>query len=172
MGAVRAMLLDAGLPQTLWVEAARHVQHLNNRSPVAGCTLTPHEALTGDKPDVSDLRVWGCTAYVMIPQAQQTKLGPHSRKGQFVGIQPHSKAYRVLVNGSIVISTQVRFDEDSPTPTPPRTPHCCCLPTRDGGSATARTAPAAPPTLAAASSPPTPSTHSPPLAAWRHSAPR
>jgi hypothetical protein len=118
MGAVRAMLLDSGLPNSLWVEAARYVQHLNNRSPVAGCTLTPHEALTGDKPDVSDLRVWGCTAYVMVPHAQQTKLGPRSRKGRFVGIQPHSKAYRVLINGSIVISTQVRFDENSPTPTP------------------------------------------------------
>jgi hypothetical protein len=39
----------------------------------------------GKGPDVSHLRVFGCVAYVRVPDAQRKKLDPMSLKGVFVG---------------------------------------------------------------------------------------
>ena len=119
MNCARSMLVESGLPQVFWYEAARYCNYLRNRSPVAGRVLTPLEALTGERPDVAHLRVFGCTAYVHVPGCQQSKLGPRSRKGRFIGIQPNSKAYRVFVDGKVVVSTNVIFDETPAAPPPP-----------------------------------------------------
>ena len=35
---------------------------------------TPHEVLTGKKPSLSHLRVFGCDAYVHVPNEKRTKL--------------------------------------------------------------------------------------------------
>lgn len=45
--------------------------HVINRSPRAGQGMTPWEALPGNRPDVSNLRVWGSPAYVLKPAKQQ-----------------------------------------------------------------------------------------------------
>src|SRR5882762_8995422 len=51
---------------TFWGEALASYIHVGNRLPtsaIPGAT-TPYELWHGTKPDVSHLRVWGCTAYV------------------------------------------------------------------------------------------------------------
>jgi hypothetical protein len=48
---------------------------------------TPHEAFCGSKPDLAHLRVWGCTAYVLIQKDKQPlgSLGVHMEKCIFIG---------------------------------------------------------------------------------------
>ncbi len=111
---VRAMLADSGLPKSLWAEAAVTANYLRNVSPCsASSSMTPWELFYGSKPDVSNLRVFGCTAYAHVPKELRSKLDPRSRKGVFVGYEAHSKAYRILVDGKVVVSRDVVFQESS-----------------------------------------------------------
>jgi transposase InsO family protein len=109
----RAMLHDAQLPKRFWAEAIVMANYLRVRSPTASGTSTPYEDFTGDKPDISNLRVFGSIAYVHTPKEKRRKLDNKATKGIFLGYEPHSKAYRVLVNGKLVISRNVIFDESS-----------------------------------------------------------
>lgn len=117
---VRAMLLDAQLPANLWAEAVATASYLRNISPTANRAMTPWELFTGDKPSVAHLRVFGATAYVLVPKPlRASKLDPVSVKGVLVGYQSHAKAYRVLQRsgggyGKITVSRDVLFDESRP----------------------------------------------------------
>ena len=59
------------------------------------------------------MRAFGAKAYV--PKQLRQKLDPVSQTGTFTGYEPHSKAYRVLLDtGKISISRHVLFDETLP----------------------------------------------------------
>jgi hypothetical protein len=109
---VRALLFAVEAGPELWPEAARTVVRLLNYSAVSGKTLCPQELFYGRKPSGDHLRVWGCLAYVKLPDRQLSALGPRSVAGMFVGYESGSKAYRVLVKGKVVVSKDVRFMED------------------------------------------------------------
>ena len=112
---VRAILIDSKLPPNTWAEALLTVNYLRNRSPSSEAKglKTPWELFFGSKPDVTLLRVFGSPAYPLIPkQLRKSKLHPVSRAGRFVGYEPGSKAYRILLDdGSIIVSRDVTFDE-------------------------------------------------------------
>eukprot|EP00170_Pyropia_yezoensis_P004012 contig_16564_g4023 len=55
----------------MWAEALVAAVYVANRIPHAGKDKTPWEALTGKRPDVSGLRVWGSKAYALLPPEQQ-----------------------------------------------------------------------------------------------------
>lgn len=65
----RAMLNDASLPNKYWGDAVLHAAHIINRLPTRALdsNTTPHEAYTGNKPSLSHLRIFGCTAHAHIP---------------------------------------------------------------------------------------------------------
>jgi hypothetical protein len=66
----QALLADAGLPMSFWLDAVLTRQYLVNRLPTSTLpdNLTPFELITeGRKPDLSHLRVWGCDCYVAVP---------------------------------------------------------------------------------------------------------
>jgi hypothetical protein len=73
------------------------------------------EMFTGEKPEVSHLRIFGCLVYVYIPKDKRSKLDPLGKKGIFVGYNETSKAYRVYIPGhkQIEISRDLTFDEDA-----------------------------------------------------------
>ncbi len=63
----RSMLCGAGLPVSFWFEAV--ITAVKNRSPtIAVKGMTPYECFYGKKPDVRNLKVFGCTAYMHIPK--------------------------------------------------------------------------------------------------------
>jgi hypothetical protein len=72
----------------------------------------PNELFYGGKPTCKYFKIWGCLAYVRLPERRLTALGPRSVAGMFVGYERGSKAYRVLVKGKVVVSKDVRFVED------------------------------------------------------------
>ena len=56
--------------------------------------MTPEEKFTGKKPDVSHLRVFGCIAYVHVPDEKRSKLDPKAEKCIFIGYSLEQKGYR------------------------------------------------------------------------------
>ncbi|DBA92951.1 TPA: hypothetical protein ACH3X2_14242 [Trebouxia sp. C0005] len=108
-----AMLKDAKLSDNMWAEVVTTANYIRNRSPISQNAKTPWEAFSGKRPDVSNMRVFGATAYMHVPQPLRRKLTSHSQKGIFVGYELTSNAYRVLLdNGKMSISKDVTFDED------------------------------------------------------------
>ena len=75
----------------------------------------PHELFLGNKPDVSMLRVWGCTAYVLVQKDKRPlgSLGSHMEKCIFIGYPDGYKAWKFYCPESkkVIISEQADFDE-------------------------------------------------------------
>jgi hypothetical protein len=111
----RALLLHANLSLAkYWRYAIETAVTIHNRCTIVGkLGKTIHELYTGHAPDLSHLRVFGCDAFVRIPNPQ-SKLAPRSEKGVFVGYDIKREfCYRILVGDTIVISRDVEFVENS-----------------------------------------------------------
>jgi len=112
MERVRAMLFDAKLGYEHWADAASTATYVKNRSPSSHSSQTPWELFFGRKPDVPGMRVFGSKAYVHVPKQLRRKLDSLSTTGTFIGYEPNSKAYRVLMDtGKVQISRDVTFNE-------------------------------------------------------------
>nr|CAD1829287.1 unnamed protein product [Ananas comosus var. bracteatus] len=86
MERARSMLSNAGLEHELWAEAVSMACYLVNRSPSMSINgKTPEEVWFGTPCDYSNLKIFGCHAYALVPSCQRTKLDPRSRKCIFVG---------------------------------------------------------------------------------------
>ena len=111
---VRAMLADVKLPQKFWAEALSTAVYLRNRSPTTAINYsTPYEALTGAKPDVKHLRVFGCTAYAHTPKDERRKLESKARKSILMGYGTETKGHRLYDHKQekVFYSRDVRFNE-------------------------------------------------------------
>ena len=79
--AVRSMLIHSNLPSKFWAEAVQTAVYVQNRVPTSAVrNMTPYECWFGRKPDISNLRVFGCICYYHIPDEQRRKLDPKARK--------------------------------------------------------------------------------------------
>ena len=111
---VKALLNDQGLSMFLWGEATMTTIYVQNRSPHRILKdMTPEEAFSGKKPNVENLRIFGCPVYSHIPKDKRNKLEPSGKKGIFVGYSDSSKAYRIYIpeQHKIEISRDVTFNE-------------------------------------------------------------
>ena len=77
--------------------------------------ITPKEAFSRIKPNLSHLRIFGCSIYIHIPKEKRTKLEPSGKKGIFVGYIENTEGYRVYIprKRSVEISRDVKFEEDT-----------------------------------------------------------
>jgi transposase InsO family protein len=110
----RAMLNEKNLPNYFLAEAVAIVVYIMNQTPTAIVHgMTPKEKFTCKKPDVSHLRVFGCIAYVHVPNEKRSKLDPKAEKCFFIGYSLEQKGYRCF-NPSTrrwQVSRDVMFDE-------------------------------------------------------------
>jgi hypothetical protein len=69
-------------------------------------------AFTGNKPDLSRFRMFGCKAYAHIPDSKRHKLQPKTMECIFLGFAENRRAYRLLQKSTsrIVESRDVTFD--------------------------------------------------------------
>jgi hypothetical protein len=81
---VRAMLLDSGLPDTLWCYAAEIALDIYRYTYHSALQKSPYEAWYGIKPHIDHLRVWGC--YVYVRQPEPKKLDHRVSRGYFLGL--------------------------------------------------------------------------------------
>ena len=115
MEKARSMVAHAGLSKKYWAEAVNTACYLKNRSPCQ--TLkggkTPYEKWYGKKPDLSNLKTFGCVAFVHIPDSQRRKLEDKTKQVRFLGYAPGGHGYRVMEEKSlrILLRRDVLFDE-------------------------------------------------------------
>ena len=111
----QSLRFDACLPQSWWEFALEHAVYLYNRTPIArNKWQTPYFLIEKKKPNVSDLRVFGCQAYVYIPaERRQNKLEARSKMMIFLGYKNGMKGYKFMnpENNTIFMGTTGVFDE-------------------------------------------------------------
>ena len=112
----RSMLQHLYPPnKALWAEAIATSNYLRNRSPSTSIDNNiPFERLFGKRPDVSNLRIFGCDAYVHIPSTtKKKKLSNRTEKGVMVGYAVNSKGYRIYYPRSkrVKIARDAIFNE-------------------------------------------------------------
>ena len=108
-----AMLADAGLPKSFWGEAASTAVHIQNRTHSRATKTTPYKRWRGRKPDVSYFKVFGCAAYALKPEQEQSKFSGKGERCVMLGYERNVKGYRLwnLEKGKLQISRDVQFDE-------------------------------------------------------------
>ena len=111
----RCMLEHAGLSKAYWGEAVSTATFLRNRCPTRAISQdkSPYQVWTGKTPQLANLKVFGCHAYVQVPKEKRTKFDPRSTKCRFLGYSEHEKAYRFegLDDGRVFISRDAQFME-------------------------------------------------------------
>eukprot|EP00873_Tetraselmis_striata_P004607 jgi/Tetstr1/424871/TSEL_015366.t1 len=112
----QAMLLHAGLDRTFWVWAYLHAVYLCNRQWSSSVNAIPYTLMTGRKPDIANLHVFGCVAWVNIHvtmRAAKGKMTPKSWPGIYVGHHEDSTGYRIynLATRRETVTRDVIFDE-------------------------------------------------------------
>jgi len=110
-----ALMHSERIPIDLWAEVMDSVVYLKNGSPSRALNRsTPFEALTGERPNLSLLRVVGCAAWSLILKAKRDhKLAPRARLCCFLGYASTQKPYKLWdpIEHRLVISRDVTFDE-------------------------------------------------------------
>jgi hypothetical protein len=71
--------------------------------------------LSGKKPEVIHLKIFGCLVFVHILKERRTKLDPSGKKKIVVGQCELSKAFKIYIPGyhHSEINKDVNFDEDA-----------------------------------------------------------
>ena len=111
----QAIRLHACVPESFWDYATITTVHVYNRTPMRRIEWkTPFEMFEGRKPNMNHLRIFGCGAYVYIPEEKRTnKLVPRSEYMTFMGYSGSGDYIflRHKHNRSIFRSTKAIFDE-------------------------------------------------------------
>ncbi|GJT03937.1 zinc finger, CCHC-type containing protein [Tanacetum coccineum] len=111
------MIKAMKLPLTFWAKAVRHAIYILNRVPTRALEdKTPYEALYNRKPNLENLRIFGCTAYAKITIPHLKKLDDRSIPMVYLGIEEGSKACRLYdpKEKRKHVSRDVRFMETKP----------------------------------------------------------
>lgn len=124
----RCMLLEAALQKEFWAEAVYYAVYLLNRSPSSGTMMTPQQYWTGEKPNLSSVRIFGTKAMVHVPGQLRKKWDAKSKECILIGIDEHTKGYRlydldkdkVFTSRNVVFMNEGRYrnalnDRDSKT---------------------------------------------------------
>ncbi|KAF2903303.1 hypothetical protein ILUMI_02882 [Ignelater luminosus] len=102
------------MSKSYWEEAVLTAKYITNRTQSSLIkNRTPYELWLKKKPNVSNMRVFGCTAYARIPDSLRTKLDDKGVKCRFIGYAENG--YRLLneTENKIIHSRNVIFNEDS-----------------------------------------------------------
>ena len=89
----RCMVIENSLPKSLWTYAVMIAAVIRNRCFNNHLKQTPYRMLTGRKPDLSKMNIFGSTCYAY---KNLKKLDLKCEKGIFVGYDRNSPAYLVF----------------------------------------------------------------------------
>jgi hypothetical protein len=110
----RTMLAEFKSPYNFWAEAISTACHASNRLYLRKeISKTPYEILTGNKPNISYFRVFGCKCFYLIKGVRLSKFESKALDGIFVGYGLESHTYRIYdkLSGAIIESCSVIFEE-------------------------------------------------------------
>jgi hypothetical protein len=109
------IIQSKGLSLKYWAEAINCENYIFNRTPIKALkNITPEEAWTKIKSDVSHFHVFDSIAWAHIPNDKMKELQPKSEKCIFVGYSEDVKGYRLLQPhcNEIILRRDVKFDEN------------------------------------------------------------
>nr|GEY93855.1 zinc finger, CCHC-type [Tanacetum cinerariifolium] len=115
MSTTRCMMKATNMPQNFWAEAVRHAIYILNSVPTKALEdITPYEAIKRRKPNLENLRVFGCIAYAKVLSQRLTELDDRSIRMVYLGNEQGSKAYRLFdpTTQKICVSRDVKFKEN------------------------------------------------------------
>nr|XP_037873962.1 uncharacterized protein LOC101742499 [Bombyx mori]XP_037873963.1 uncharacterized protein LOC101742499 [Bombyx mori] len=106
----RTLLIESGLPKTLWGEAVRCAVYQTNRCQSYAINFqTPAEKMFGNK-DLTRLRIFGSKSWVhIIPK--QDKLLQRAKEMRLVGYSPNGYRLWDPTSNKVIVSRDVRIDE-------------------------------------------------------------
>jgi len=111
----RTMMRHKDVNQDLWADAIKTAVYIKNRVTSRALPIgkTPFELWTGNKLDVSHMRVFGSTCWVVLHKSHiEGKFGDKAARGVFLGCPDGSKAYKVILdNRNVVKARSVVFAE-------------------------------------------------------------
>ena len=114
----RAIMMQMNVPKHFWSYGVLTATYLINRLPSRVLDfLCPLEVLQQKKPDLSHLKVFGCTCFVHLSATQRRdKLDPRAVKCVFLGYSQTQKGYRCYDTTAkrLFVSRDVQFVETSP----------------------------------------------------------
>ena len=112
---VRSAITDASLDMKYWSDALVHSVYIKNRLPHAAFKYnsTPYTQMTGNKPNLSQLRIFGTPITTRKPGKRPVKLDLHCYHGKFLRYAKTMKNVVYLDNKSRKIKTtaSAQFDE-------------------------------------------------------------
>ena len=111
----RTLLIAANLPKSFWGEAAYTSNWIVNRiSTKSIIGKSPMEVLTGSRPDLSDLHVFGCKAWV-YNHDHKDKLGSRSFICIYMGPTPNPGTHKLYnpATRRFITLRDVIFDDSS-----------------------------------------------------------
>ena len=94
----RCMMMESGVPPSLWAEAIAAANFIRNRCPTKSLDgEIPFEKKTGRRPNLRFMQTFGCKALVLNKQPGRGKFDTKCLAGKLVGYSKTSKAFRVWI---------------------------------------------------------------------------
>lgn len=109
----RCMIAESKMDKQFWGEAVLNATYITNRSPTRALKMnkTPAEIWFGKRPNLSNLRVFGSTAYAHVPDVLRKKLDNKSRRMTMVGYAKNGYRLWDDKESRIVVYRDVTFNE-------------------------------------------------------------
>jgi len=111
----RTMMRHKDVDQDLWADAIKTAVYIKNSVTRRALPVgkTPFVLWTGNKPNVSHMRVFGSICWVVLHKSHiDGKFGDKAAKGVFLGYPDGSKAHKVILDdGKVVKARSVVFAE-------------------------------------------------------------
>jgi hypothetical protein len=106
------------VPLQFWGLAIECAAYIHNRTTHSASSTTPYEYWYKKKPDIAHLKVFGCRAFVHVPDEKRRKLDPKAIEGVMMGyVEKSSSCYKIWDPAAkkLVISRDVIFEEEAVT---------------------------------------------------------
>lgn len=113
----RAIMLQMNVPKCFWSHGILTATYLVNRLPSRVLDFKcPLEVLQDKAPDLSHLKIFGCTCFVHVPTGHRDKLDPRAVKCIFLGYSQTQKGYKCFdfPSKKLYVTRDVRFAEQIP----------------------------------------------------------
>jgi hypothetical protein len=109
------MLLASGLPKSFWRNTILYAVWLRNRTPTKKTApKSPYEVITGNKPDLSRARRFGCRVWVRV--YKNSKLDERGVEAVWIGPSAETPDGQKIFwpkKSTITVERNVRFDDGS-----------------------------------------------------------
>ncbi|KAD0286868.1 hypothetical protein E3N88_44505 [Mikania micrantha] len=109
-----AMMFNATLPSSYWVEAFSSAVYIINRLPSKILdSKSPFELMFGHVPNYNHFRTFGCRVFPYLRDYSEHKLAPRSLPCIFIGYATQYKGFRCLepISQRVYITRHATFDE-------------------------------------------------------------